>query len=396
MQVIVDKKLVTVSKNKVNRGEYKATPLNFNFSPDFDGLEKVAVFTQDNKSFEVTVDNNSCQIPYDVLEKVAPFTIGVYGYKNENGVLELRYSPTPATVYVVEGSFAQGETPKDSPLELYLTPEDIKQGQGIKITRKAGSNEVEISADGGGGGGSDELWRPSVNQDGDLSWEKSASTETPTSQNIKGPKGDTGETGPAGATGAQGPKGDTGDTGPQGPQGEQGPAGPQGPQGEYAAVDANLSDTSTNPIQNKAVALALAGKADKTEEVQIHGWQNISQGVESELDIRPQVALGYTRFTILVYIRKGSIRQGVKFELTATELEKIGSKVTKNMVCITRSCISPSGSNASATVKQCVTAMRDENDNPIFGYMKIMYNLYENDGTAISGLDNLEWCMYAQ
>lgn len=53
------------------------------------------------------------------------------------------------------------------------------------------------------------------------------------SGNIKGPKGNAGE------------KGDKGDTGA---------TGPQGPQGEYAAVDSALSKTSTNPIQNKAVA----------------------------------------------------------------------------------------------------------------------------------------------
>lgn len=53
------------------------------------------------------------------------------------------------------------------------------------------------------------------------------------SGNIKGPKGNAGE------------KGDKGDTGA---------TGPKGPQGEYAAVDSALSKTSTNPIQNKAVA----------------------------------------------------------------------------------------------------------------------------------------------
>lgn len=59
------------------------------------------------------------------------------------------------------------------------------------------------------------------------------------SGNIKGVKGD---------TGAKGDKGDTGAT------------GPQGPQGEYAAVDSVLSKTSTNPIQNKAVAEELEKK----------------------------------------------------------------------------------------------------------------------------------------
>ena len=82
----------------------------------------------------------------------------------------------------------------------------------------------------------------------------------------KGPKGDTGPQGP------QGPKGDTGATGPQGPQGlkgEKGDTGPQGPQGEKGdpgtiTIDTSLSTTSTNAVQNKAIATAVNGKANTT------------------------------------------------------------------------------------------------------------------------------------
>ena len=133
----------------------------------------------------------------------------------------------------------------------------------------------------------------------------------------------------------------------------------------------------------------------KKNENQIHGWTSITQNVESQLDIRPQLEQGYTRFTILVYLRKGSIRQGVKFELTKAELEKIGSKVNQNMVCITRSCLSPSGNNSLANVKQCVTTVH-ENGVAVNGLMNIMYNLYDYQGNQITSLDNFEWCMYAE
>ena len=46
----------------------------------------------------------------------------------------------------------------------------------------------------------------------------------------------------------------------------------------------------------------------KKQENQIIGWTSITQGEESTLDIRPQLEQGYTRFTILVYLRKGNIR----------------------------------------------------------------------------------------
>ena len=79
-----------------------------------------------------------------------------------------------------------------------------------------------------------------------------------------------GAIGPQGPQGIQGPKGDTGPQGVQGPQGIQGERGPQGIQGPQGAdyiltetdkteiaeaipVDAELSATSTKPLQNKVV-----------------------------------------------------------------------------------------------------------------------------------------------
>ena len=52
--------------------------------------------------------------------------------------------------------------------------------------------------------------------------------------------------------GEKGEKGDKGDTGPQGPQGPKGEKGDPGDGG--GIVDTELSTTSTNPVQNKAVA----------------------------------------------------------------------------------------------------------------------------------------------
>lgn len=102
--------------------------------------------------------------------------------------------------------------------------------------------------EGGGGGDSDNIWKPTVSSNGEITWRKSTSTTTPDPQNIKGPKGDEGdpgETGPqgpagpkgdTGETGAQGPKGDTGDTGPQGPKGDTGETGATGPKGDTGAT----------------------------------------------------------------------------------------------------------------------------------------------------------------
>lgn len=79
-------------------------------------------------------------------------------------------------------------------------------------------------AAGNGTGGA--TFRPSVSENGDLSWTNDKGLENPATVNIQGPQGEKGETGP------QGPQGEKGETGPQGPQGEKGETGPQGPQGE--------------------------------------------------------------------------------------------------------------------------------------------------------------------
>lgn len=118
------------------------------------------------------------------------------------------------------------------------------------------ADRAEAAAEGGGGGTSNLLWRPTVSEDGEISWEQSSNDTPPEPVNIMGPQGPagadgaqgppgpqgaTGETGPQGPAGPQGEKGDTGDTGLQGPQGpkgdkgDTGDTGPQGPQGPAGA-----------------------------------------------------------------------------------------------------------------------------------------------------------------
>ena len=143
------------------------------------------------------------------------------------------------------------------------------------------------------------VFTPSVSSEGVLSWTNKAGLPNPASVNIKGAKGDKGDTG---AQGIQGVKGDKGDTGEQGLQGIAGIAAtirigsvytgepgtnasvtnsgtstnailnftiPRGNPGSGGGtsidVDAALSDSSLNPVQNKVIKEALDGKLGKTE-----------------------------------------------------------------------------------------------------------------------------------
>lgn len=136
------------------------------------------------------------------------------------------------------------------------------------------------------------VFLPSVSSDGVLSWTNKAGLANPPSVNIKGEKGEKGDRGLQGVQGVQGVKGDTGAKGDKGDTGATGAAAsikigtvttgaagsnasvtnsgtasnavlnfmlPRGKDGKDGGitVDAALSDTSINPVQNKVVKAAI-------------------------------------------------------------------------------------------------------------------------------------------
>lgn len=146
---------------------------------------------------------------------------------------------------------------------------------------------------------------PHIDSSGILTWTNKAGLDNPSPITIKGIKGDPGEKGEQGQRGEQGAQGIQGPRGIQGEQGERGVQGAQGPAGNAATitignvttsapgtaasvtnrgtpsaavldfvlpkgkdgadggvtVDDTLSDTSTNPVQNKVVKAALDNRA---------------------------------------------------------------------------------------------------------------------------------------
>ena len=97
---------------------------------------------------------------------------------------------------------------------------------------------------------------------------------------LKGPKGDTGPQGLKGDTGLQGPQGEKGDTGPQGPKGDKGDKGDPG----TITIDTSLSTTSTNAVQNKAIATAVNGKANTTHTHEISEVTNLQTNLNSKVN----------------------------------------------------------------------------------------------------------------
>ncbi|WP_338630672.1 hypothetical protein [Clostridium baratii] len=136
------------------------------------------------------------------------------------------------------------------------TLEEIKR-EAEELIKKVDDKLNGITSDGGSG----KTWRPSVSEDGLLSWSEDNSDIPPENVNIKGPQGEQGiegPQGPAGKDGKQGPTGPRGEVGLQGIQGERGPQGeqglpgrdgeigPQGPKGEDGTFNPNIEFDNLN------------------------------------------------------------------------------------------------------------------------------------------------------
>ena len=105
-------RIILNKTNEVNSGEYNVNECTFEFSQEYEGLTKVAVFSLcDGTTKNVTILNNQCIIPVECLQETGQVQIGVYGYATQDNELVLRYSPTPQNFVVRLGSYKEGTQP---------------------------------------------------------------------------------------------------------------------------------------------------------------------------------------------------------------------------------------------------------------------------------------------
>lgn len=131
---------VTINNVKIiepsilNENEYNIHECEFEFVEEYNGLSKKAIFTNEaGADYIVSIVNDKCSIPSEVLKEKEFVKLGVYAYDVENEELVLRYSPKPTEFYVQEGSYKNaGGTPP--------TPSEIEQLQ-AQITHNR--NDIE-------------------------------------------------------------------------------------------------------------------------------------------------------------------------------------------------------------------------------------------------------------
>lgn len=101
------------AREPVTSGSVNVYRARFQFSDDWEGLDKVAVFRAGGSSVRVSLpESGECSIPWEVLSEArAQLYAGVYGYQGGEIVLPTQW------VYlgtILEGA-AQGEAPKPPP-----------------------------------------------------------------------------------------------------------------------------------------------------------------------------------------------------------------------------------------------------------------------------------------
>lgn len=191
MRLVVSGQSISVAENDMlvsgTVGEYIAT---FEFSPDWDGYAKTAVFEPvGGTAREVVMVDNACVIPWEVLQSECSLKIGCYGTSGDK---------RKPTMYAPSRLVYRGAEQADSSVDP--TPDVYAQLLTLAADTRATAQSVRDDADAGAFDGA------------------------------QGPQGEQGIQGIQGIQGEQGP------TGPQGEQGVQGETGPQGAQGETGPV----------------------------------------------------------------------------------------------------------------------------------------------------------------
>lgn len=113
MEIKVTKNNVTIQEiDPVHSGEFNVNQCNFTFSETYtNDLVKKAIFTKlkNKTSYEVTINNDTCIIPYEVLQEQGEVQLGVYAYEVDGEDLILRYSPKATRFMVGIGSYLNAD-----------------------------------------------------------------------------------------------------------------------------------------------------------------------------------------------------------------------------------------------------------------------------------------------
>lgn len=301
-------RLTRTSDAYVTEGSKNFVQLLFTFSDDWNGIDKWALFARDNKTYEVAIVDGKCIVPYECARTQGQFQLTVVGKANEGDVIA---TTSDKAVRVSSNEFEENPTGSETRLTNTFLVDTLASAKdyadkakeyadkaasvGIEIDKAVESAQNAATSEKAAKGYADKakeysesvnVYIPSVDADGVMTWTNKAGLANPAPVNVKGERGEKGEQGVKGDTGAKGergeqgpqglqglrgekgdkgdafkytdftasqlaalkgPKGDTGNTGPRGEQGPKGDTGLQGPQGERGLRGLQGATGATGP-----------------------------------------------------------------------------------------------------------------------------------------------------
>ena len=119
MQIIVNPHTLELNKTvDVNSGEYNIQECEFVFSSEYEGLTNMAIFSNEENSFQTIITNGTCIIPAEILQTEGTIGLGVYGYEVNGENLIKRYSPKPVFFNVELGSYQLAQEAVDPSADI--------------------------------------------------------------------------------------------------------------------------------------------------------------------------------------------------------------------------------------------------------------------------------------
>lgn len=146
MKIIVNPHSLELQKSvDVNSGEYNIQNIEFEFSSEYEGLTKMAVFSNEDEAFTTMITNGSCIIPSEILQTDGTIGLGVYGYSVNGDNLIKRYSPKPVFFNVELGSYqlAQESIEPSSDIITQILAQLESQGEDIIALQNNYDNLVD-------------------------------------------------------------------------------------------------------------------------------------------------------------------------------------------------------------------------------------------------------------
>ena len=237
-----------MEREPVTSGSVNVYRARFEFSPDWEGSNRKAVFKAGKELRTVLLDDGGgCVIPWEVLTfHGMTLTAGVFGARGD-AILPTTWASLGTILEGVPTSGEGARTPTPDLWEQELAGKgDGLVYDGLNLSLTAGDKPLSTVQIAGGGG------------EGHIP--------------VPGPQGPEGPPGPKGDPGEKGPQGEKGDPGEQGPPGERGEPGPGASPGgsiNQILAKASAADYDTKWIDQPAAVTpeqmeeALAGKQPK-------------------------------------------------------------------------------------------------------------------------------------